>query len=155
MTHIQLFSIFYNNIYLEMAISKLVSIGIREELIFAVPLDKRPAEPQLLDSIRESDGTSFIDIGLSLATGFSVIGTSIGFKLTWGPIIWGLTAALVGFVLGLLIRLYIEIVLKKRRHERKNKTANVILIVDCPETQAELVENILWEHFAEGVAKVK
>ncbi|WP_461177359.1 hypothetical protein [Virgibacillus ainsalahensis] len=30
-----------------------------------------------------------------------------------------------------------------------------ILIVDCKEEQGEFVENILWEHLALGVGKVK
>ncbi len=35
------------------------------------------------------------------------------------------------------------------------KHAEVILIVNCEEQQADEIEKILWEHFALGVAKVK
>ena len=48
---------------------------------------------------------------------FSVIGASIGFKLSWGPIYWGLISACIGFVLGFIIRLFIECVIKKRKKE--------------------------------------
>lgn len=89
-----------------------------------------------------------------MATAFSVIGASIGFKLTWGPIYWGLISAFVGFVLGFVIRLFTELILKKRKRVRKGKHSEIILIIDCDEAKAELVENILWEHFALGVAKI-
>ncbi len=42
---------------------------------------------------------------MALATAFSVIGASIGFKLSWGPIYWGIISAFIGFILGLGIKL--------------------------------------------------
>src|SRR5699024_10550104 len=110
----QLFSTFDHNIYLEMAISKLEEQGIHREYIFAVPLDNRKNERRLFDNLHRSDGTSLIDIGAALATAFSVIGVSVGFKLAWGPIVWGLLTALCGFILGVAIRLFIEVIWKKR-----------------------------------------
>ncbi|MFL6556937.1 MAG: hypothetical protein ACJ8MO_12555, partial [Bacillus sp. (in: firmicutes)] len=82
----QLFSTFETTSYLEMAISTLEKKGIKKECIFAVPLDNRIEERKVFDSIHRSDGTSLIDIGMALATAFSVIGASIGFELSWGPI---------------------------------------------------------------------
>ena len=92
---------------------------------------------------------------MALATAFSVIGASIGFKLSWGPIYWGLIGAVVGFVVGLAIRLFIEMVLKKRKRVLKGKHSEIIVIIDCEESQAETIESILWDNFAIGVAKVK
>src|SRR5690625_5022731 len=86
----QLFSTFDSNIYLEMAISKLECKGIKKEAIYAVPIDNRTEEYRLLDSIHRADGTSMIDIGMALGTAFSVVGTSIGFKLAWGLFSGGL-----------------------------------------------------------------
>lgn len=151
----QLFSTFENNQYLEMAISTLEKKGILKERIFAVPLDNRSEERKVFDTLHQSDGTSFVDIGAALATAFSVIGASIGFKLAWGPIYWGLIGAGIGFIVGFGIRLFTELVLKKKRRFQRGKHAETILIVDCEDTHAELVENILWEHFALGVAKIK
>jgi hypothetical protein len=153
--NLQLFSTFETTSYLEMAISTLEKKGIKKESIFAVPLDNRIVERKVFDSLHRSDGTSFIDIGAALATAFAVIGASIGFKLAWGPIYWGLISAFIGFVLGFAIRLFIELVLKKKKRALKGKHSEIILIIDCEETQSELVENILWNHFALGVAKVK
>ncbi|TYS16564.1 hypothetical protein FZC78_11220 [Rossellomorea vietnamensis] len=151
----QLISTFENNAFLEIAISMLEKKGLKKENIFAVPLDNRMEERMVFDTIHRSDGTSLIDIGMVLSTAFSVIGASIGFKLAWGPIYWGLIGAFIGFMLGFAIRLVTELVIKKKRRLLKGKQSEVVLIIDCEESQAELVENILWNHYALGVAKVK
>src|SRR5699024_2361787 len=119
-------------------------------------LDNRTSERRLFDNLHSSDGTSLIDIGMALATAFSVVGVSVGFKLAWGPIVWGLLTASFGFILGVVIRLFIEVIWKRRKNALKGKKhTEVILIIECEETQGEMVEKILWEHFAMGVAKVK
>ncbi|WP_066309312.1 hypothetical protein [Bacillus sp. FJAT-29814] len=151
----QVFSTFETTGFLEMAISTLEKRGIKKESIFAVPLDNRAEDRKIFDNLHRSDGTSLIDIGMALATAFSVIGASMGFKLAWGPIYWGLIGAFVGFVLGFAIRLFMELVMKKKKRVLRGKHSEVILIIDCEESQAELVEDILWSHFALGVAKVK
>ncbi|WP_112180641.1 MULTISPECIES: hypothetical protein [Paraliobacillus] len=150
----QIFSTFENTVYLEIALSMLEKEGISKERIFAVPLDNRKEERKVFDTIHRSDGTSMIDIGMALATAFAVVGASIGFKLAWGPIYWGLIGAVLGFLLGLSIRIFTEIFLKKRRRLLKGKHGEVIVIVDCEEKDIDLVEAILWDHFALGVAKV-
>lgn len=151
----QVFSTFENHIYLEMAISTLQQKGVIKENIFAVPLDNPTEDRKLFDTLHRSDGTSLIDIGMALGTAFSVVGASIGFKLVWGPIYWGLISAFIGFVLGFLIRLCIEKIFKKRKRILKGKHSEVILIIDCDETQAEFVENVLFKHYALGIAKIK
>ncbi|MFD1413368.1 hypothetical protein [Oceanobacillus jeddahense] len=151
----QIYATLENNIYVEMAIATLEKNGIPKTSIYAVPLDNRKEDRKLFDGLHKSDGTSLIDIGIALATAFSVIGTSIGFELAWGPICWGLIFALIGFVLGVAIRLFTEKVFKKRKRLLKGKHPEVILIIDCEKSTTALVENILWEHFALGIAKVK
>ncbi|WP_303985731.1 hypothetical protein [Niallia circulans] len=151
----QVFSTFEHSIFIEMAISTLEKKGIEKENIFVLPLDNQIGERKVFDNLHRSDGTSLIDIGVALATAFSVIGASIGFKLTWGPIYWGLIGAAVGFVLGFTIRLFTEIILKKRRRLLKGYHSEVIVIVDCEESEGEMIENILFSHYAIGVSKVK
>jgi hypothetical protein len=151
----QLFSTFESNTYLELAIAALEKNGVNKEDIFAVPLENRTGDRKVFDSTHHSDGTSLIDIGMALATAFSVIGASIGFKLAWGPIYWGLIGAFIGFVLGLAIRLTNELILKKKKRILRGKYSEIILIIECHEVKSEVIENILWNHFAIGVAKVK
>lgn len=153
--NMQIFSTFETTLYLELAISTLEKKGIKKERIFAVPLDNRTEERKVFDSLHRSDGTSLIDIGVALSTAFAVIGASIGFKLSWGPIYWGLIGAFIGFVLGFAIRLFTEMVVKKKRRLLKGKHSEIILIIDCEQSQAEFIENVLWDHFALGVAKVQ
>lgn len=153
--NLQIFSTFESNVFLEMAISTMEKNGIPKESVFAVPLDNRKESRKIFDSLHRSDGTTLIDIGMALATAFSVIGASIGFKLAWGPIYWGLIGAFGGFVLGFAIRLFFELIVKKRKRVLRGKQSEVILIVDCEEAQANLIEDILWSHFALGVAKIK
>src|SRR5699024_1162336 len=103
----QIFSIFYNDLFLEMAILALEKNSIEKDSIYAIPLDHRMEDRKLFDSIHRSDRTSLIDIGMALATAFSVMGISIGFKLAWGPIWWGVISASIGLVMGIVIRLFI------------------------------------------------
>ncbi len=151
----QLFSTFKHSVHIEMAISTLEKKGIERDKIFVIPLDNRTEEHKLFDTLHHSDGTSLIDIGAALATGFSVIGASIGFKLAWGPIYWGLIGAFVGFIVGFAIRLFTEKIVKKKQRLLKGAHSELIVIVDCEESQGELIENILFGHFALGVAKIK
>jgi hypothetical protein len=151
----QLFSTFEHGTSLEMAIATLEKKGIKREKIYIIPLDNRQEKHQLFDGLNRSDGTSLIDIGAALATAFSVVGASIGFKLAWGPIYWGLITAAAGFLIGLSIRLFTEIVVKKKKRQLKGVHSEVILIVECEDSEGEIVENILFGHYALGVAKVK
>lgn len=151
----QVFSTFEHSVHIEMAVATLEKKGIKQEDIFVVPLDNRMEQRKVFDSLHRSDGTSLIDIGAALATAFSVIGASIGFKLEWGPIYWGLIGAAVGALVGFAIRLFTELIIKKKRRLLKGFQSELIMIIDCEDSQAEMVENILFGHFALGVAKVK
>lgn len=152
--NMQLFSTYENHIYLEIAILNLEKVGIKKENIYAVPLDNREESRKIFDTLHRSDGISLIDIAMPLATAFAVITASIGFELKWGPIYWGLIGAVSGFIIGLLIRLFMVLLSNKKQHRLKGKQSEVLLIVECDETKGEVVEKILWEHFALGLAKV-
>ncbi|MCA1054430.1 hypothetical protein LCM10_05485 [Rossellomorea aquimaris] len=151
----QIFSTFEHNIYIEMAVSTLEKKGVKRGDIYIVPLDNRMEERTLFDNLHRSDGVSLFDIGAALSTAFAVLGASIGFKLAWGPIYGGLIGAFLGFVLGFVLRLITEKVMKKKRRKLKGKHSEIIVIVDCKDDLGETVENILFSHFAIGVAKVK
>lgn len=151
----QLFSTFEHSIFIEMALSTLEKKGIKKENIFVVPLDNRTEQRKIFDDLHRSDGTSLIDIGIALATALSVVFASIGFKLAWGPIYWGLIGAAAGFLLGFVIRLFTELIVKKKRRLLKGFQSEIIVIVDCEELQGEMIENVLFSHYALGVAKIK
>lgn len=152
---VQIFSTFEHSNFLELAISELEQRGIQKDDIFAVPLNNRVEERKLFDTLHHADGISNIDIAMALATAFSVIGACIGFELKWGPIYWGLIGVFSGFLIGFFIKLFILKVTRKKKRELRGKHSEVILIVDCKDNKAELVEKILWENLALGVAMVK
>ncbi|MFB8426919.1 hypothetical protein ACFC4S_33730 [Priestia megaterium] len=151
----QIFSTFEYSSYVELAISELEEIGIGKEDIFIVPLNNRTENRRIFDSLHRADGVSLIDLGMALATAFSVIGASIGFKLSWGPIYWGMISAFIGFILGLGIKLFMFKVIRKNQRLLRGKHSEVILIVDCHTVDAKVVEQTLWKNLALGVSRVK
>src|SRR5699024_9928700 len=100
----QLITTFNHHISLEMCIAAIEKKGIQKENIFAILLNTLPRKIKLFDTIDLADVVSLLDVGLVLGSVFSVVGTSIGFKLYWGPIVWVLMSGLIGFTLGLAIR---------------------------------------------------
>ncbi|KPV44185.1 hypothetical protein AN477_08490 [Alicyclobacillus ferrooxydans] len=149
----QIFSTFEHSIKLELALSTLEQEGIQKECIFAVPLTNRKVERRLFDTMHNSDGVSLVSTGATIGTAFSVVGASVGFSLTWGPIYWGLIGVAVGFLLGVLIDLFINTVVKNRQQLLRGKNPQVIIVVECQDGQADAVENILWNFLASGVAR--
>jgi hypothetical protein len=145
-------STFDHSVYLELAITAIQMKGIKKEDIMAVPIDKKGEYRTLFDSIHSSDGLSLFDLPAILAVIFAIFGGIYGFVLKWGPLIWGLIAIAVGFSLGFVIKL---IVIKKYNDRQKDKRGvEVVLIIECPENQLEMVKDILWEHNALGVSKL-
>ncbi|MBP3952721.1 hypothetical protein [Bacillus suaedae] len=150
----QIFSTYEHSTYLELAITALEEIGIENEKILAVSLNNRVEERRLFDTLHRADGISLFDKGAAIGTAFSVIGASVGFKLEWGPIYWGLIGAASGFMLGFIIDYLIFKVIHKRKRQIRGKKSEVVLIINCTKDQVEKVEKILWENLALGVATV-
>ncbi|MCY9662656.1 hypothetical protein P5G65_22680 [Paenibacillus chondroitinus] len=144
----------YSN-FIEIAITELEEKGITA--IYAVPLDLRKKEPRLLDSIHRADGLSFIDKGMIFAFMLATIGASKGFVWQGGPIIWGIVGAVLGFLLGVVLNWLIYL-LKREKNQlqlKKGKRGDVVLIVTCEDHQVSVVEDILWDHRAFGLAITK
>jgi hypothetical protein len=148
----QICATFTHSAFLELAISELSETGIND--IFAIPLNPRQIKPRMLDSIHRADGISFIDVGMILAFMFGTIGASKGFVWKLGPIYCGLLGAAIGFLLGVTLKIG-SYLLSKRSVRVKEAQSEVILIVTCEESQAALVEDILWDHYALGLAKIE
>ncbi|QGQ94039.1 hypothetical protein EHS13_03490 [Paenibacillus psychroresistens] len=145
-------SSFDHTIYLELAITALVEEGIPKEDIFAVPLDKKKEKRKMFDTIHASDGISLFDSGIALGTALAVIGSSYGFIIVGGPILWGVIGALAGFLIGFIIDIFYKA--EKTNNPRVGKSTEVFVIVNCSKHQVSMVEDILWTHFAFGVSHV-
>lgn len=145
-------STFDHSSYLELAISAIQMKGVPKENILGVPMDKRGENRRIFDTLHSSDGLSMLDIPLILATLFCLFGSIYGFLLTWGPILWGI----IGLFTGLSIGLIIKLITTKKYNDRSKalKSTEVVLIIQCSETQAEMIKDLLWEHKALGVRKL-
>jgi hypothetical protein len=148
----QIFSLFEHSTSVELALSKLEQEGVTKEQIFVVPIDESDEGLNVFDSMQDSDGISFIDIGMALATAFGVIGTSIGFKLEWGPIIWGLIAAFIGFLCGFIWSMCIIKFTKNGYRNERRVLPLVIVIVECEKEYVKSIEKILFENKAIGLS---
>ncbi|GFZ81259.1 hypothetical protein GCM10008018_28630 [Paenibacillus marchantiophytorum] len=141
---------FNHSIYVEMAITALEEAGIMKENIYAVPLHQRAQKLRMFDSITGSDGTSLFDLGAALATACAVIGSSYGFILTGGPILWGIIGAATGFLVGFTI----DVSRQKKRAiaASSNQKSEVIVLVACVKDEIAPIQEVFWEHLAYGVA---
>lgn len=142
---------FENSIYIELAISELEQQGIAKEMILAAPLDKRREPRRLFDTIHQSDGFSLFDVASILGTCLMLLGAIYGYVFEWGPIIWGIIGAVSGLLLGFFIKM---IFLKKTGRGSKNISSEIVLMIRCEETKAEMIEKILWDHLALGLTKI-
>ena len=145
-------STFEHSNYLELAITAIQMKGIAKENILCIPMDKRSEDKKLFDTIHSADGLSLIDLPIILATIFCLFGGIYGFILAWGPIMWGLISMVVGFSIGLIIKLITT--RKYNNRQKKNKSSEVVIIIDCDDNQLEMIKNTLWEHEALGVSKL-
>ncbi|MFD0694483.1 hypothetical protein ACFQZT_10300 [Paenibacillus sp. GCM10027628] len=143
-------SSFDHSIYLELAITALEEAGIPKAHIYAIPLRRRSEKPKLFDTIHRSDGMSLFDAGTALGTALAVVGSSYGFKLKGGPILWGIIGAIVGFTLGMIIDVFHK--KKKQNPKSSHKSTEVVVLVTCTKEEAKQIESIFWEHYAFGVA---
>lgn len=142
-----LIGIFEQSIELEQALAELENNILREH-IQVVFMDNDPKK----NNHRDHSPHAF-EIGISFATGFAVFGASIGFVLTWGPIIWGLIAAFIGFGIGLVSYYFV----KKLRTDIQKKSNNheVTVIIQCEKEQSHHIKQILWSYQALSLGHVE
>ena len=135
---------FEHSIELELFLATLEKQdGLSRNQILVVPMDIDPKSPtQFISKSRDLYSKAF-EVGMAGATASSVVGTSVGFILKWGPIFWGLIAALIGFSIGFGIY-----VLAKKGTYRNlpNKLPEITIIVQCEEEKSIIVMENMWKH---------
>lgn len=146
-------STFEHSVYIETVIAILQKKGISKENILAVPLDKRHENEKLFDTINSSDGVSLFDGAAALGTATMVLGVIYGYVLAWGPIIWGLIGLFAGAVAGFLLDLFRK-GFKKRNKRNNSKSGDVVIMINCDKSQADMIEDLLWKKTALGVARL-
>lgn len=143
---------FENSIFIELAISALEQYEISNDKILAAPLDKRAESRKLFDTIHRADGLSMFDTAAMLGTCFMLLGAIYGYVLKWGPIIWGIIGAVSGLLIGFFIKLLFA---KKNKGGSTKISAEIVLMIRCEEQQWGMIEKILWENNALGMARIK
>jgi hypothetical protein len=138
-------------LHTELAVSEMVEKGLKNEQIFAMPLELRGEPRQLLDTIHHSDGVSMIDCGAVLGTAFMSLGVIYGFVWDWGPIIWGLLGLAGGFAIGCLLD-YFWGKVRQAKNRRDDTMGEIFIMVDCQQDQLDMVKQALWGHLALGLA---
>lgn len=141
---------FPHSLKVEKTITELRQYGIPETNILAIPLKMNDKKKKLFDTISSSDSKSMFDLPMIMAALFSFFGCIYGFVWKYGPIILGLIGIAAGFVVGLLIKLFI---IRKDKGSNKSK-ADVVLMVSCDADKSELVLNAISGNGALGVGVV-
>ena len=143
-------SSFKHSIYLELAISDLVQNGIEKENIFAIPLDQKVPTTKTINYVLGRESTN-LDGAFVMGVILAVILASIGFNLRWGPIVWGLIGTGIGMIIGYIVQ---KIFMRKNQKQKREKQSEVFLLIRCPKDSLNLVEEVLWNHYAIGIGKV-
>ena len=134
---------FEHSIELEQALAVLEHSGISRNHILVVPMDTDPTPPiQYIGKSRDRYYKG-IEVGMACATASSVLGISIGFILTWGPIIWALIFAIFAFAIGFGI---IQLISKDNHRHLPKKLPEITVIVQCSEVQSILIMETMWKY---------
>lgn len=151
-SHMYITASFEHSIKLELAISELEQKGIMADHICVIPMNSPQRDVRLFDTIHRADGMSMFDLPTVLGTIFMLFGAMWGFMWTWGPIIWSLIGLLSGGILGFVIKYsYYRLYAKKQR--KPGQKTEVVLIVGCRKSEAEMVERILSGHLALSIGR--
>lgn len=139
---------------IEMAIADLENMGLENQKILVLPLDKRNDKTKIFDSIYAANGESYVDLAAIFGMLFMLLGGIYGFILKWGPILWALIGLIAGFIIGFLIRFVYN---KSKKHQKKleDSKTEIVIIIHCDDLQEEKVKEILWGHIAFGLAVYK
>jgi len=144
---------FEHTIELEQALVALEQMGIPRCRTVPVLMDISPREASAANGRKTERSIKAVEIALAGATASSVIGMSLGFALDWGPIIWGIIAAVGGFALCVLLYFMLSGLFGKAAAVRRGRLPEVTLLVETSAAEAPLIERLLWEHRALTVGR--
>ncbi|MFC3798489.1 hypothetical protein [Cohnella sp. GCM10012308] len=136
---------FAHTIELEQALADIERSGVDRMHILAVGMNLRA------DASAEAKQSDAVEMGAAWATALAVIGVAAGFGLAWGPIVWGIVGAIVGFAAGYCLqRIWL------RGPARSGTTApapEVTVIVQCPAGMSDTVRFVMYRRGALSVGE--
>lgn len=143
-----IFGTFEHSIEVEQALAILENEILPLEQILVVPLTESPGSPPHMGRTNSVSSNAF-EVGMASATGAAAIGACAGFVLSWGPILWGLIAACLGFATGYLIYW----LSRKDAYgpRRRGKVPQLLIVAQCTKEQALQVKTVMWKYKALSV----
>jgi hypothetical protein len=139
------FCTFEQSMELESVLARLEGIGIAREDLLAVPMDPVSSE-QPGSVIHTERSTTVFDVGMATATAAAVIGMSMGFVLTWGPVICGLLFAVTGFLVGAAVRMLLNKRSIARKRDKLAESKEVTVVISCPREKLSEIRTLI-EHY--------
>ncbi|GEM_PF-411864 len=150
-------STFENTLEAEQALGVLEKLGVDACDILVVPMRLYFEDTSRLALRADDIHAKAFEVGMAAATALGVIGASMGFVWTWGPILWGIIYAVVGFFIGFLgVHLYRVLRGEQTiaRSPRRPKP-ELVVIIQCDERQSPEIRTILWQYRAISVGDTK
>ncbi|PYI52516.1 hypothetical protein [Paenibacillus flagellatus] len=142
---------FEHSFELEQALAELEQTGIERRYMMVVPMDADPKESFVRTDVSGEQNRKPIEAGMACATACCVIGTSVGFRLAWGPLIWGLISTVIGFAAGFGT---FKAVQKSEGRKPPSRLPEVTIIVQCREELSNPVRRIMWRYRAMTVGRL-
>jgi hypothetical protein len=137
--------LFQPSLAVELVLTELQKNQLKKNNIACFVLD-----PVLSKSILQSDEEMIkAELGFIFATIFGVIGTSVGFRLPLGPIVWGVGSSFAGFLIGFVLDYFLKKISKKKPQ------SFVIISIYCQKDQVRDVKTILTKHQVLGLTVIE
>ncbi|WP_426451568.1 hypothetical protein ACP26L_05665 [Paenibacillus sp. S-38] len=150
-----LVSTFEYSLELEEALAVVEKMGVEKSDILSIPMKLYAPDPRQLTFRSEERNARAFEVGMALATAFGVVGASVGFVFTLGPILWGLFYAIVGFGIGFGGVAFLSHKKQKTARSPGRPKPEVVVIIQCRQTQSEEIQKVLWEYRAISVGETK
>lgn len=137
---------FDHSLELEKALLLLEREGIERRGIMVVPLDTPGQDLNVRSEPLPDWKQRAFEVGMALGTACSVVGICVGYVLVWGPLLWGLIAAISGFCTGYGV--YAVAHRKQWGTQVSGIRPEAAVIVRVEPDGAAMVRQVLWQHKA-------
>lgn len=151
---------FVQNTELELALSVLEHHGVPAENIAVVPMHGRETIQASVSAKTGTVNEKAFEIAIACATALGVVGTSMGFALELGPLMWGVIFSFGGMLVTFLIA---RTVLGRRqrsmigrvKRKRSNAQPEITVLVQCESERAEWVRQMMLKYNALSVGEME
>lgn len=134
--------VFEHSIELEQVLAVVERSGIVRQHILVISMETSPMTALYMENL-PAHYSRGVETGMAFATAGAVVGTSVGFMFTWGPIFWGVTVSVICFFLGFGLHRLLQ---AKPGTRSGGRLPEVTVIIQCTEAQAADIVKLLWQY---------